>query len=125
MRELKREEYGMISGGIDTTNLHAVRVDGPASSDGGFYLSSSGTGNGPRGGESGGGGGRHIKNPSACANGALASGGFGAAVGAAVGAVIGLGVGSPATALIGALLGTALFGSGASAVALHGSACRP
>jgi len=31
MRELKREEYGMISGGIDTTNLHAVFVDAPPS----------------------------------------------------------------------------------------------
>ena len=29
MRELKREEYGMIAGGIDTTTLHAVQVNGP------------------------------------------------------------------------------------------------
>jgi len=45
MRELKREEYGMISGGIDTTNLHAVFVDAPPSpSSGGFILVSSGNG---------------------------------------------------------------------------------
>jgi len=46
MRELKREEYGMISGGIDTTNLHTVRVDGSSSGNFGGYVDISSSGNG-------------------------------------------------------------------------------
>ncbi len=46
MRELKREEYGMISGGIDTTNLHTVRVDGSSSGGFGGYVDIYGSGNG-------------------------------------------------------------------------------
>ena len=41
MRELKREGYGMISGGVDTTNMPAVQVSGPGaggnSGYGGLY----------------------------------------------------------------------------------------
>ena len=62
MRELKREEYGMISGGYDQST---VFVNGPPN---GVYIPSAGTGTGPRGmgeADSGMGGGRaNTKNSS-------------------------------------------------------------
>ena len=65
MRELKREEYGMISGG-GVTQMPTLFVNGPPPSNG-VYIPSAGTGNGPRGmGEADGGtGGRalHKKAP--------------------------------------------------------------
>lgn len=73
-------------------------------------------------------GGLMIADPSTCANGALAAGGFGAAIGGAVGALIGAAVGGPAapvTAGLGAVLGASLLGAGSGAVALQGSACQP
>jgi len=45
MRELKREEYSMISGGIDTSNMPKVFVNAPPPPNG-VYIPSSGTGNG-------------------------------------------------------------------------------
>lgn len=40
MRELKREEYGAISGGQEATNLHTVFVDGAPSSSGTVEITS-------------------------------------------------------------------------------------
>ena len=57
MRELKREEYGMISGGTDLGPVHVYAID-PRSTIPGVYFPSAGTGNGPRGMGEGGGGGK-------------------------------------------------------------------
>jgi len=54
MRELKRDEYTMISGGIDTSDMPKVFVNAPPPPNG-VYIPSSGTGNGPRGVDSSGG----------------------------------------------------------------------
>ena len=42
MRELKREECRLVSGGIDTSNLHTVFVDAPPSTGGAILNFSSG-----------------------------------------------------------------------------------
>lgn len=64
-----------------------------------------------------------VKSPSACANGMLSAGGFGAAMGGLIGGLIGI-LGGPAGVAFGAVLGASLVGGGASAVAAQGSACK-